>query len=146
MSLSPAEVIGLVTEELNKLKPHTMFILPCLMRLKSENAVDLCRGQRLSVVTEVLYLRLLLYCGLTLAPCQQLSGADQAIRFYSVKGKRLTWTSIFYAIIVQSTLHYASNVFRQSISQGNFELLNRVSKSIVRASIGLSSSASITSL
>ena len=54
--------------ELNKLKPHTMFILPCLMVLKSENAVDLCRGQRLLVITEVLYLRLLLYCGLTLTP------------------------------------------------------------------------------
>ena len=35
---------------------------------------------------------------------------------------------------------------KKYLSQGNFDLLNRVSKSIVRASLGLSSSASITPL
>ena len=60
----------------------------------------------------------------------------------------LTRTSkrLFYLTMVQSTLCYASNAFFPSITQGNFELLSRVSKSPVRATLGLPRWASTTPL
>ena len=136
--------------ELNEQKTQVMFIPPRGMLLDKTRLTVSCRAQRLTIVTEVKYLGLLLDCDLTFTPhvnsqikrTRRLTSALWKARAsLSRKSKRL-----FYLAMVQSTLSYSSNAFYSCITNGNMELLNQVSKSAVRAMQGLPRWTSTTPL